>query len=342
MITPFIKWVGGKTQILEILFDIFPKVSEIDCYYEPFLGGGSVLFEFLNRLDDENSKIHNSLSFQHYPAIFVNDINRDLIDVYETIKTHPSKLIEQLEIIKTNYFKNPNVLISDKKRNIIVPLPTIEENIEKGCNYVYYFYRELYNSLKKLNGNRNFISEGISEKDIILKSAIFIFLNKTGFRGVYRETLAGAYNVPFGNYKNPDILTIISKMNILEISEKLDRYNVNFSSLGFNDFLKEVKNRFVRKSTSFVYLDPPYYPENANSFVSYSADGFSQSEHQSLVDNCKALSSQKVKFVLSNSDTDFIKNSFSGEKVEIKTIECKRSINSKNPESKVNEILISN
>ena len=100
--------------------------------------------------------------------------------------------------------------------------------------------------------------------------------------------------------------------------------------LDFEKSLKKIKQH------DFVYLDPPYVPENATSFVGYTSDGFSLEKHETLFESCKDLN-----FVMSNSDVDLVKNSFDDkEKYDIKIISCKRSINSKKPNAKTNEVII--
>ena len=117
---PFLKWVGGKTQILNNLFELFP--IEIDNYYEPFLGGGSVLIHLLSLINDKKIKINGKIT--------VSDINKELIDTYNEIKNNPINLINELEKIKTEYLSMNNI-----------------ENKKK------YFYelRELYNFKKLTN-----------------------------------------------------------------------------------------------------------------------------------------------------------------------------------------------
>lgn len=170
----------------------------------------------------------------------------------------------------------------------------------------YYYIRNRYNKL--------------TNKNSIEGSALFLFLNKTCFRGLFRTSKNG-FNVPYGNYNNP---IIINKTHLLEISELIQ--NVIFKHCDFKDSIKFIKEN------DFVYLDPPYF----NTYNNYTSNKFYQ--HKTLFDICKK---SDFYFLMNNSDVVFVRDSFNN--YNIKTIyDCKRKINSKNPNSIVNELLISN
>ena len=156
-------------------------------------------------------------------------------------------------------------------------------------------------------------------------SAYFIFLNKTCFRGVYREGPNG-FNVPYGHYKSS--IEIINESHIKSISELIEK--VEFRVSDFEESFKNIKTK------DFVYLDPPYAPETSKSFVGYTSYGFSLEKHNTLFKLCKTHN-----FVMSNSNVSLVTDSFSDkEKFEIKTILCRRAINSKKPESTTNEVIV--
>ncbi len=92
----------------------------------------------------------------------------------------------------------------------------------------------------------------------------------------------------------------------------------------------------------FVYLDPPYAPENETSFVSYTADGFNLENHQKLFGFCNDMDDKKIKFLLSNSNVSLVRDAFIRDKYDIYVINCRRAINSKKPDSRAEELLISN
>jgi len=152
-------------------------------------------------------------------------------------------------------------------------------------------------------------------------SVKFIFLNKTCFRGVYREGPKG-FNVPFGHYKN---VNIIDDENIRLVSKLIK--NVHFNHASF-EYISPGKG-------DFVYLDPPYAPINVTSFVGYTAKGFT--EHQQLFDFCKSF---PCKWLMSNASVPLVRETFAGHLMKV--ISCRRAINSKNPESRADEVLVKN
>lgn len=285
---PIIKWVGGKSQILETLLPIFPK--NIKDYHEIFIGGGSVLLGLLSYV--KKGKINLS------GKIYAYDINETLVNVYKNIQSNHNELYE--EIIK-----------------IINEYNSLNNNDDKSTYY--YSIRDRYNTMEKL------------EKNSSIGSAYFIFLNKTCFRGLYRVNSKGGYNVPYGNYKNPEIIN----------REHLNEVHTLIQEVIFEHLSYEISLGKSFEKGDFIYMDPPYAPENESSFVSYSETGFSIEEHKRLFKICGDL---KVKFIMSNADVDFVRKYFPEDEGNfiINTIECKRSINSKNPGAKTGELIIEN
>jgi DNA adenine methylase len=179
-------------------------------------------------------------------------------------------------------------------------------NKQENKECYYYYIRNKYN---KLN-NKNSI-EG---------SSLFLFLNKTCFRGIFRISKNG-FNVPYGNYNNP---LIINKKHLLEVSELIQ--NVIFKHCDYKDGIKLINEN------DFVYLDPPYF----NTYNNYTNNKFYQ--HKTLFELCKQ---SKIYFLMNNSDVIFVRESFNNYNIQT-LYNCKRKINSKNPNSIVNELLISN
>ncbi|SHF45449.1 DNA adenine methylase [Caloramator proteoclasticus] len=159
---PFLKWAGGKSQLLEQFTKYYPKNlfgGKIKKYIEPFLGGGAVFFYLQSQYNFEE--------------IILNDINEELVLTYYVVQNNVKELIEQLEILENKYLEGDMV----KKEEI------------------FYEQRELFNIEKKILNYNLFSSEWIGH------AARMIFLNKTCFNGLYRQNKKGEFNVPFGKRK---------------------------------------------------------------------------------------------------------------------------------------------
>jgi DNA adenine methylase len=300
IIKPILKWVGGKTQIIDKLITEFPV--EINNYREAFLGGGSVLLTLLSYVKHGIIKIHGN--------IYAYDLNEPLIYIYKNIQTHHEELYKVIQTIITDFNECGNGEINRRPANIT------EAKIAKE-NY-YYWIRSEYNKLC------------VIDKKSILVSAMFIFLNKTCFRGVFRVGPNG-FNVPYGHYNNPEI---INKEHLEEIHKLIQ--NVVFECCDFNTSLTIVE------PNDFVYLDPPYAPETKVSFVGYTENGFNIENHTNLFKLIHILTDTNKKIMLSNADVSLVRENFTNEKYNILSILCKRSINSKNPNSKTKEVIIKN
>jgi len=297
---PILKWVGGKTQILDKLIIDFP--NEINNYHEIFLGGGSVLLALLTYVKNGTITINGN--------IYAYDLNEPLIYVYKNIQSHHIDLYNKLQDIIKEFNECGDGVINRK------PLNIEEAKISKE-NY-YYWTRSEYNKLS------------LDDKKTTTGSAMFIFLNKTCFRGVFRVGPNG-FNVPYGHYNNPEI---VNKAHLEEIHELIQ--NVIFECCDFNLSLKNVK------PNDFVYLDPPYAPEKDTSFVGYTENGFNTENHKNLFKLINDLTTADKKIMMSNADVNLVRENFTNEKYNTTTILCKRSINSKNPDSKAKEVIIKN
>ena len=291
-VKPIVKWIGGKTQIINTVIANFP--TEIANYYEPFLGGGSVLFALLQNIEMKHIKLTGH--------IYAYDINETLIYMYKNLQNKPNEILIEIKKIINIYNNITGIAIIRKPKDLT-------EGITSQESY-YYYIRQIFNELSK------------EHKNSPTGSAYFIFLNKTCFRGMYREGSKGYYNVPFGHYVNPEI---INEEHVKSISKLIKK--VHFIHSSFEEAFKNIKDN------DFAYLDPPYAPINATSFVGYNVNGFNLEQHNLLFSMCK-----KIKFLMSNADVELVKSAFKDYTIMI--ISCKRSINSKKPDSKVNEVLI--
>ena len=295
---PFLKWVGGKTQIITEILSNFPK--NINNYHEIFLGGGSVLLGVLSLIQENKLKIKN---------IYAYDLNKSLIYLYKNIQTKCDDFITEIKKIVDANNNITGVVINRKPTNI--------DEAKTSQESYYYWIRSKYNDMDD------------DDKITILGSAYFLFLNKTCFRGLYRIGPNG-FNVPYGHYKSPSIYDEESLKNISELIK-----DVNFINASFEISLLNVKKN------DMVYCDPPYVPVNATSFVNYNSDGFEGVLHEKLFTMLHELKKQKIKWIMSNSDTELVLDSFSNKKkYNIEKILCRRAINSKKPESKINEVII--
>jgi len=241
-------------------------------------------------------------NFKNLKKVIINDVNEDLMNTYRTIVAQPLELIEILETLQNEYHQ-------------------LENNKEK--KKYYYLKRELFNSRQNNN---------------CLHSALFIFLNRTCFNGLYRVNRSNQFNVPIGSYKKP---MICDRGNILAVSKALQ--NVKILSGDFENTLK------YAEENTFFYFDPPYKPlSDTSSFNSYAKDDFNDDEQIRLKNFCKKLDMLGHKWLLSNSDVkgknindNFFDDLYSD--FTIKRVDARRSINA-NPDKRGNltELLITN
>ena len=242
-------------------------------------------------------------NFPNLKKAVINDINEDLINTYRTIASRPKELISILQVLQNEFHG-------------------LEGKDEQKKEY-YYQKRELYNTRKEEQSGQ---------------AALFIFLNRTCFNGLYRVNRKNEYNVPMGSYKRP---TICDKANILAVSQALEKVEILCGDY------EETLN-FADNNTLF-YFDPPYKPlSETSSFNSYAKDEFNDAEQIRLRDFCHKLDTLNHTWILSNSDVkgkdendNFFDDLYSDFKIE--RVNAKRNINA-NPEKRglLKELLITN
>ena len=292
MAKPFLKWAGGKTQLIQEIQSSLPIQIKSDkfTYIEPFVGSGAILFWMLNE-------------FPNLEKAVINDVNSDLINTYRTIASKPNELISVLNTLQNEYHS----LVNDQEKK-----------------------KEYYYEKRKLFNKRELEQSG--------QAALFIFLNRTCFNGLYRVNRKNEFNVPMGSYKQP---TICNSENLLAVHNALQKVEILCG-----DF--EETNNYTC-ANSFFYFDPPYKPlSETSSFNSYAKDEFNDLEQIRLRDFCQKLEDLDHNWMLSNSDVkgknpddNFFDDLYANFTIE--RVEAKRSINA-NPSKrgKLNELLITN
>lgn len=268
---PIIKWAGGKGQLISKLRERMPK--SFDKYYEPFVGGGAFLFDLIPE------------------AAVINDINKELINMYICVRDNLEELIDTLKKIDLSH--------------------------EERYKEFYYLSRYKYNN------------KILHQKYDVEMAALFIYLNKHCFNGLYRVNSKGLFNVPFNNKKSGKSF---EEKNLREISDYLKRVQINNGD--FAEILDDAKKG------DFVFFDSPYAPLNDTSFESYTKNGFSQEEHIRLANMFKELSARGVYCMLTNHNTELIHNLYSEFNYEV--VSVKRMINSDTSNREGQEVIITN
>jgi DNA adenine methylase len=225
-------------------------------------------------------------------------------------------------------------IINDFNAQLILTYMAIKENVEgliellkkhKDKNNKDYFYeiRNMDRDTAKFDKLTN-----------AEKAARLIFLNKTCFNGLYRVNSRGLFNVPYGSYKNP---AICEEIVLRQISRYLNTREVDILN---GDFEQAVN---TADKYSFIYFDPPYHSPDKTNFTGYQADGFGEEEQERLRNIMIKMTRRGSKCLLSNSDTEYIRNLYDYDFFEIISVQAKRIINSDSAgRGSVNEVLIRN
>ena len=271
-IAPFVKWAGGKRQLLSQIKERMPE--KYNNYYEPFVGGGAVLY---------------GLSANHAS---INDINSALINTYKTIRNTPDKFLEAVRKLDSEIW-------------------------EDGKKY-YYSLRERYNDKLMLG-----------EYDVEL-AALFVFINKHCFNGLYRVNGKGLFNVPYNN----SCRTSVDESLIKNVSKYLQHISITAG-----DF--EIACLNADKG-DFIFLDSPYAPLNPTSFESYTKEGFDIESHRRLAKLYDELSARGCYCMLTNHNTDLIHTLYDNKGYKLDVVNVKRMINSDASNRTGTEVIICN
>lgn len=271
-ISPFVKWAGGKRQLLPQIKERMPE--KYNNYFEPFVGGGAVLFELLPS------------------SALINDINRALINAYRQICNVPEAFINAVNRLDTEMW-------------------------EDGKKY-YYSLRERFNDkLMK------------SEYDVEL-AALFVFINKHCFNGLYRVNGKGLFNVPYNNNRKASV----DEKAILNVSKYLQ--GVTIIDGDFEEACQEAKKG------DFVFIDSPYAPLNPTSFESYTKEGFDIESHKRLANLYDELTDRGCFCMLTNHNTELINELYGNKGYTIDVVSVKRMINSDASNRVGEEVIICN
>lgn len=271
-VAPFVKWAGGKRQLITQIRERMPE--KYNDYYEPFIGGGAVIFDLL-------------------PAnALINDINKALINTYRTICNESDAFLKEVNRLDNDMW-------------------------EDGKKY-YYSIREHYND--KLMR---------SEYDVEL-AALFVFINKHCFNGLYRVNGKGLFNVPYNNSRRVSV----DENVIIATSEYLRGVTIIDG-----DFEQACKNA---KKGDFVFIDSPYAPLNPTSFESYTKEGFDIESHKRLAKLYDELTARGCYCMLTNHNTELINELYGNKDYKIDVVSVKRMINSDASNRVGEEVIICN
>lgn len=292
-IKPFLKWAGGKGQLIKEIEKFYPfSEGKIKKYAEPFVGGGAVLFDILSKFELEE--------------VYINDINAELINAYQTIRDNIEEIIEVLSGMQERY----------------IPMNQDERKRQ------YLLNRKRFNSIKVNEDKSNNIE----------KAALMIFLNKTCFNGLYRVNSKCEFNVPMGSYKNP---TICDEDNLRTVSKKLQ--NVRISCGGYKETEPFIDSktfvyfdppyRPLTNTSSFTAYTENLFNDKEQIELAEFVERISKRGALVLISNSDPKNS--------NTNDDFFDTLYSG--YSIKRVNANRMINcNSEARGKISELLISN
>jgi len=294
-VRPFLKWAGGKRQLLGDLRRFVPAV--VSAYHEPFLGSAALFFD-----------LWKSGHLREIPCA-LGDANRDLIGVYRAVARDPDEVIAELRRLATLHARDGEP--------------------------AYYQVRDrLFNP-----GRRQHEAAGLDSYPPAL-AAMFIYLNRTGYNGLFRLNSSGDFNVPAGRYRNPGIC---DEKLLRSVSAVLGSERVTLKVQPFTAV------EAAARRGDFVYFDPPYAPLSPTaSFTSYTAAAFSDEDQRTLQALVVRLARRGCSVVVSNSTAPVVRDLYESREareagLETHRIGARRAINSKaSRRGLVEEFVISN
>lgn len=300
---PFLKWAGGKTQLLDQFKKYFPKeleAGQINNYYEPFLGSGAIFFYVM----------------QNYPIkeAFLNELNTEIYLCYTAIQENVEGVIEQLKRYQRRY----RTLNQNKK------------------SFFYYEKRNEYNEGKRKISHQNY------DTNWVKRAALTILLNRTCYNGLYRVNSAGDFNVPFGNYPNPAICDEDNLRAVNKVMKNVTITNDDFSivkkKIKDNSFIYfDPPYRPLNKTSSFRSYSANDFNDNEQRRLA----SLVKEIHENRKMVKLMLSNSDPKNV--NNNDHFFENIFSEPYFNIFRLKARRMINCKpEKRGEINEILVTN
>lgn len=299
-VRPPLKWAGGKRQLLPTLSTCYPR--EFTRYVEPFVGSGAVFFHLAatGRLGER-------------PAV-LTDVNADLIGCYRALR--------------------------DDVERVIGALRSLERDHRRRGDACYYEVRDGRFNPRRAALFGRLGAEGVASRYPPDLAAMLIFLNRTGFNGLYRLNRRGLFNVPAGRYREP---RICDPDHLRHVARTFARPETTIAYRPFEETVADVG------SGDFVYCDPPYAPlSRTSSFASYTADGFSPFDQRRLQHALVAACRRGAQVVLSNSSAPEIVRLYSSPEARdaglvVHRVPARRAINSRaSARGPVEELIVTN
>ena len=298
---PLLKWAGGKRQLLPVLAEHYPP--RFSRYIEPFLGSGAVFFDLLN-----SGRLTRK-------GIMLADVNPDLIGCYRTLRDRPEAVIRALTTLARQY--------------------------REGGAVCYYDVRDRrFNPLRASLQARATNPGDVADMYTPALAAMLIFLNRTGFNGLFRLNRNGGFNVPVGRYSDPQIC---NETHLRAVAAALAGPGVTIDLKPFDRTLAEAG------AGDFVYCDPPYAPlSRTSNFANYTAEGFTTFDQRRLQQAVIAACARGAFVVVSNSSATEILRVYTTPDAQkaglgVRHVPARRAINSRaSARGPVDELIISN
>jgi len=295
---PFLKWAGGKRQLLPALRRFYPDT--VPQYFEPFLGSGAVFFDLWN------------LGRLRESVVRLTDDNADLIGCYLRLRDAVESVVRELEALAEGHTRRGNAHYLEVRDEHFNP--------ERRA------WRERGGSAQDYSASL---------------AAMLIYLNRTGYNGLFRLNARGDFNVPPGRYENP---IIADSERLRRVASMLQAPNIEIQESPFERIDDSAR------SGDLVYLDPPYAPTSATaSFRSYTARGFGEDDQMRLRDLAACLSQRRVNVILSNSTASSIAALYERDMttreagLQAYRVRARRAINSRSDRRGfVDELIVSN